>query len=167
VCAAELDALEARQGSLGADSPGLLSVDTWDQDCQWRVEDLEQALGYFWGVRRGKGTGAEALAFAHERVRTETIEFVNGPLPPDLTDKELKKVHLGPCFRGQAGAPSRLRVRLTVPPKGGAPQHVATDYRAPIADASRACVERELAKTSFPAPTFGKWAIIVHAFDAR
>ena len=63
--------------------------------------------------------------------------------------------------------PPRLRVRFTLPQKGGAPQHVATDYRVPITEPAKACVARELGKTSFPDAEGGLGVIVVRAFDTR
>jgi hypothetical protein len=166
-CAEQLDALNARQGAIGRDSPGLLTVDTWDQTCQWRVEDIEDGLIRYWEQHRGQGTGAEALGFAGHRAETETVEYVNGPVPPDALDAALRRVRLSACFQDVPNAPARIRVRFTVRQTRGSPQNIATDYRAEIPDAAKACVTRELARTSFPGPSFGKWAIVVRAFDAR
>jgi len=170
-CAGELAAFAARGGALGLEGPGMTSVDTWDQDCQWRVEDLESASMRFWADRRGRGdAGAdEVVAYARNAVASDLTspEFVNGAMPPDKLAQIMRRVHIASCLAGASGVPPRLRVRFTVPSAGGAPQHVATDYRVPVPLDAQACIARQITAQTFPPLELGKWAIIVRALDTR
>jgi len=143
-CDAELSAFEARRGVMTLDSPTLRTIDTWDQDCQWRVEDLEHALQ----------SGAPA-------------EWINGGLSPVVVDHLLRDVDLIQCVKSVPDVPARLRVRFTLSAQGGRPAHVAPDYRVALPASATACIVKEIARHEFPKSDPAIPVIVVRAFDTR
>jgi hypothetical protein len=170
-CAQAIAEFDQRGGALGVESPGMTSVDTWDQDCQWRVEDLEQASMAFWAMHRGQGDASalDVVAASHAAVESDLSrpEFVNGGLPPDKLARVVSRVRIGRCLADAGVALPRLRVRFTVPAAGGAPHHIATDYRVPLSDDAKACIAKQFASLQFPSLDLGKWAIVVRSFDTK
>jgi hypothetical protein len=137
-----VDQFEARGGVTGNDSPGLTTVDSWDQECQWRVEDLEES--------------------AHG---SPDRDRVNGAVPRDKLDPVLARVRLGTCFVDTPQKPARLRVRFVLDRNSTRARHVMIDYRVVLPERTTACVRAKIEEQAYPKPELTKHAIVVHAFD--
>jgi len=127
------------------DGPTLRTIDTWDQDCQWRVEDLEHAL----------------------QAGAPDDWWVNGGLSDVVVGHVLRDVDLIQCLKSVPDVPARLRVRFTLSAQGGRPAHVAPDYRVTLPASATACIVKEITRHEFPKSDPPIPVIVVQSFDTR